>query len=534
MQYNKDKYAVLKNILFILSSKKILKNFIFFIFIEVFLGTLASLNYTYFLSNYTSFSRLNFIYFIAYSIFSEFFLIFKHTFGELFRSRAFFEHYKQEFLKTIGENIPQSRNISLNKESLELFLKYLEESCTYRVEISFLFSKFLFSYLVSLFFLKYFVNFSFYALLAFIFLPLLVCIFLFFFFSSFLFSLCKKILRLELNIEKKFSEVQKYSEELATCKWDRFALEELTKKYNKLDLLTIKERPLELFYRYFDVTGSNIRFSILPIFSLIFFSFTWDIKTIFLSRLCLSLLQEVWHALIVLATYSHEFAHLSLDNYLQKKLKKKFIQSANENIPEHTLVNKENNIMVKDIASEEKLVLNPKTQIFSFKDYSFFEKAVVTRSKNIFYKVYLPKNFFVLTEKTYFFKGTFLQQLFYPSMISENVDSTKKIFSLLEKMSLSFLKQFVLEKKKDVVDWSHKLSIGQKQRVCLIRAILNNAKFLFLEKTTASLNKALEKKYYNLLIDEKIDYVTYLPKKIEYAHKYFYPIINYGRIEKII
>ncbi|BAX52647.1 Vitamin B12 transport ATP-binding protein BacA [Photobacterium damselae subsp. piscicida] len=51
-------------------------------------------------------------------------------------------------------------------------------------------------------------------------------------------------------------------------------------------------------------------------------------------------------------------------------------------------------------------------------------------------------------------------------------------------------------------NWAHVMSPGEQQRVALLRAFIQQPKWLFLDEATASLDEETEARMYQLLLDE--------------------------------
>lgn len=100
-------------------------------------------------------------------------------------------------------------------------------------------------------------------------------------------------------------------------------------------------------------------------------------------------------------------------------------------------------------------------------------------------------NMMFLPQKPYLPLGTLKAAICYPS---EEKD-VSNFEELLEKTELTELKNS-LEK---IDDWSRILSLGEQQRLAILRAIIKKPKWLFLDEATSAMDEPLEKKMYELL-----------------------------------
>ncbi|MBP3723776.1 MAG: ABC transporter ATP-binding protein/permease [Selenomonadaceae bacterium] len=111
-------------------------------------------------------------------------------------------------------------------------------------------------------------------------------------------------------------------------------------------------------------------------------------------------------------------------------------------------------------------------------------------------EVIRPKdeNMMFLPQKPYLPLGTLKAAICYPSQ----AESVSNFDELLEKVGLNKLKDS-LEK---IDDWSRILSLGEQQRLAILRAIIKKPKWLFLDEATSAMDEPLEKEMYELLKTE--------------------------------
>lgn len=109
-------------------------------------------------------------------------------------------------------------------------------------------------------------------------------------------------------------------------------------------------------------------------------------------------------------------------------------------------------------------------------------------------RVRLPagKKVMYVPQRSYFPLGTLREVLLYPD---ESKISDDNLCELLDKVGLPRLKVELNEMK----NWSEILSLGEQQKVAFIRIILSEPDWVFLDESTASLDRDNEQKLYQLL-----------------------------------
>jgi putative ATP-binding cassette transporter len=99
----------------------------------------------------------------------------------------------------------------------------------------------------------------------------------------------------------------------------------------------------------------------------------------------------------------------------------------------------------------------------------------------------------MLPQRPYLPHGTLRDAITYPQTVTERED--RRIVELLAEVGLSSL----AEKLSERAHWQHRLSLGEQQRLTIVRAILMDADWLFLDEATASLDESAERRVYELL-----------------------------------
>lgn len=98
-----------------------------------------------------------------------------------------------------------------------------------------------------------------------------------------------------------------------------------------------------------------------------------------------------------------------------------------------------------------------------------------------------------LSQKPYLPQGSLAQCAFYP----QSVGNKEELKSLLKVVGLEHLVDKI-----DLVDqWSHILSLGEMQRIAILRALLLKPKVLFLDEASSALDVKNEKLCYELLFE---------------------------------
>jgi putative ATP-binding cassette transporter len=99
----------------------------------------------------------------------------------------------------------------------------------------------------------------------------------------------------------------------------------------------------------------------------------------------------------------------------------------------------------------------------------------------------------VLPQRPYLPDGSLRDAIAFPLTPTKNDD--KRMTSLLGELDLSCLAHRLYE----CAHWQSRLSLGEQQRLTIIRAILLQPDWLFLDEATASLDEKLEHRAYRLL-----------------------------------
>lgn len=112
-------------------------------------------------------------------------------------------------------------------------------------------------------------------------------------------------------------------------------------------------------------------------------------------------------------------------------------------------------------------------------------------------KINLPKeeiDFF--SQRPYMPISSLRKSIFYP--LNANQKQNKKLVELLDKFKLSHLKPLLDENK----DFMKLLSLGEQQRIAIIRAILHKPKWLILDEPTSSVNSEYQEIIFSMLYNE--------------------------------
>lgn len=107
-----------------------------------------------------------------------------------------------------------------------------------------------------------------------------------------------------------------------------------------------------------------------------------------------------------------------------------------------------------------------------------------------------PTDLTIIPQKPYFPINTLHNSLVYPHL--DAVISDLEIERVLDECSLGHLK----DKLNEVHDWNAVLSLGEQQRLNFARLIIAKPAWIILDEPTASMDKALENKLFNVLFKE--------------------------------
>jgi len=99
----------------------------------------------------------------------------------------------------------------------------------------------------------------------------------------------------------------------------------------------------------------------------------------------------------------------------------------------------------------------------------------------------------VLPQRPYLPEGSLRDAITFPRVFSVNEDA--RISALLTEVGLSALSERLDEQ----AHWQQKLSLGEQQRLTVVRAILFEPDWLLLDEATASLDEPAERMVYTLL-----------------------------------
>jgi len=102
----------------------------------------------------------------------------------------------------------------------------------------------------------------------------------------------------------------------------------------------------------------------------------------------------------------------------------------------------------------------------------------------------------VLPQRPYLPQGSLREAILYPQACTTSIDA--RIIDLLERIGLGHL----VARLDEEAHWQQRLSLGEQQRLTLVRAILFAPDWLFLDEATASLDEPGERMVYALLREE--------------------------------
>jgi len=102
----------------------------------------------------------------------------------------------------------------------------------------------------------------------------------------------------------------------------------------------------------------------------------------------------------------------------------------------------------------------------------------------------------VLPQRPYLPQGSLREAILYPQAATRQADT--RIIDLLERIGLGHL----IGRLDEEAHWQQRLSLGEQQRLTLVRAILFAPDWLFLDEATASLDEPGERMVYQLLREE--------------------------------
>ena len=102
----------------------------------------------------------------------------------------------------------------------------------------------------------------------------------------------------------------------------------------------------------------------------------------------------------------------------------------------------------------------------------------------------------VLPQRPYLPQGSLREAIIYPHAAATSTDA--RIIDLLKRIGLAQLAHRLDEE----AHWQQRLSLGEQQRLTLVRAILMAPDWLFLDEATASLDEPGERMVYGLLREE--------------------------------
>jgi putative ATP-binding cassette transporter len=103
------------------------------------------------------------------------------------------------------------------------------------------------------------------------------------------------------------------------------------------------------------------------------------------------------------------------------------------------------------------------------------------------------KNVFFLPQRPYLVLGSLKDQIMYPNK-SEGSPDYDKMRELLEYFHLEHLMQVIDSNFEKELEWSDMLSIGEQQRLSMVRLFYHNPSFVILDEATSALDVPLQEK----------------------------------------
>ena len=137
----------------------------------------------------------------------------------------------------------------------------------------------------------------------------------------------------------------------------------------------------------------------------------------------------------------------------------------------------------------------------------------------------ISKNSLFMSQKPILPHGTLVSSINYPKL---HLDDKKLLTSLLKEFELPHL----IEKLNNCDDWSNVLSMGEQQRLAIIRAILHQPDVIIMDEPTSNLDKKTEIKSLELLFS-KLKTTSFLAiSHSEGIAKYFDQTIDVEKLNK--
>jgi ABC-type multidrug transport system fused ATPase/permease subunit len=128
------------------------------------------------------------------------------------------------------------------------------------------------------------------------------------------------------------------------------------------------------------------------------------------------------------------------------------------------------------------------------------------------------ENFSSVTQETNLFSDTIYNNITYGSKYND----LEEINFLLKSLNLyDYLYSLPNKLQTKIGDQSAQLSVGQKQRILITRALLKKAQILILDESTSALDEENEKSLYDLLLNEKYKNLTIIiiTHKVSFLNK---------------
>lgn len=102
-----------------------------------------------------------------------------------------------------------------------------------------------------------------------------------------------------------------------------------------------------------------------------------------------------------------------------------------------------------------------------------------------------------VSQRPYLPLGTLRQGIMYPKQLNAG-EQTEALEYWLGKVGLTYL----VDKLDKEADWGNILSLGEMQKIAIIRVLMNKPQWVFLDEATSSMDKESEAKSYSLLLEQ--------------------------------
>ena len=140
-------------------------------------------------------------------------------------------------------------------------------------------------------------------------------------------------------------------------------------------------------------------------------------------------------------------------------------------------------------------------------------------------EVEISKNSIFLSQKPYLPSGKLIEAINYPE---QRINDKKLMIQLLSEFNLSHL----TDKLNETNDWGNVLSMGEQQRLIIIRTILHKPDVAIMDEPTASMDKETERKALSLMFSELKNTAFLIVSHSDNIKKYFDKVIDIKDLQK--